>query len=202
MAELARELARLNASTKGYHSAFVLRNRLAQALPLYNNGPNTSRWHKIDEALIKLGPADEQVHETYQRLLNLDADKAHHNNYEERQDITGKEYNDLRAMADEVLGHVEGQHVRQQQQQQPLAQGDIVAATVAAMQAANGQAGPKKIDYHLKPKMLRIWCNWMTFFWDAQLMETKVKQVRWANFFDCMHLSLKTGSAPPVYNNF
>jgi hypothetical protein len=54
------------------------------------------------------------------------------------------------------------------------------------MQAANGQAGPKKIDYHLKPKILgkefttsdlRIWCNRMTFFWDAQLTDTRDKQV-------------------------
>jgi hypothetical protein len=110
-------------------------------------------------------------------------------------------------MVDIILGHVEGQHVRQQQQQQPLAQGDIVAATVAAMQAANGQAGPKKIDYHLKPKMLgkefttselRIWCNQMTFFWDAQLMETRVEQVRWANFFDYMHTSLETYYKPKM----
>jgi hypothetical protein len=65
-------------------------------------------------------------------------------------------------------------------------QGDIVAATVGAMQAANGQAEPKKIDYHLKPKILgnefttselRIWCNRMTFFWDAQLTDTRDKQV-------------------------
>jgi hypothetical protein len=46
-----------------------------------------------------------------------------------------------------------GLQLQQQQQQQPV-QGDIVAATVAAMHAANGQAGPKKIDYHLKPKIL------------------------------------------------
>jgi hypothetical protein len=73
-------------------------------------------------------------------------------------------------------------------------QGYIVAATVAAMQAANGQQGLKKIDYHLKSKILgkefttserRTWCNKMTFFWAAQLMETRDKQ--WANFYDCMH---------------
>jgi hypothetical protein len=75
------------------------------------------------------------------------------------------------------------------------------------MQAANGQAGPKKIDYHLKPKMLgkefttselRIWCNRMTFFWDAQLMDTRVEQVRWANFFDCMHTSLERYYEPKM----
>jgi hypothetical protein len=95
---------------------------------------------------------------------------------------------------------MEGQQQQQQQQQQPV-QGNIIEATVTAMQAANGQAGPKKIDYHLNPKMLgkefttselRIWCNRMTFFWDAQLMETRDLQVRWANFFDCMHSSLET----------
>jgi hypothetical protein len=103
-------------------------------------------------------------------------------------------------MADEILGQMEGQQQQQQQQQQPV-QGNIIEATVTAMQAANGQAGPKKIDYHLNPKMLgkefttselRIWCNRMTFFWDAQLMETRDLQVRWANFFDCMHSSLET----------
>jgi hypothetical protein len=94
-------------------------------------------------------------------------------------------------MADDVLGHVEGQQVQQQQQQQPLAQADIVAATMAAMQAANSQAGPKKIDYNLKPKILgkefttselRIWSNQMTYFWDAQLMDTRVEQVQWGQF--------------------
>jgi hypothetical protein len=52
--------------------------------------------------------------------------------------------------------------------------------------AANGQAGPKKIDYNLKAKILRkkfttselrIWSNQMTYFWDAQLMDTRVEQV-------------------------
>jgi hypothetical protein len=154
--------------------------------------------------MSKFGPAAEQVDDTYQHLLDLDANKGHHNNYEEHQDITGKEYNNLSAIADNVLGHVEGHHV---QQQQPLVKGDIVAATVAAMQAANGQAGPKKIGYHLKPKMLekefttselRIWCNRRTFFWDAHLMDTRVEQVRWANFFDCMHTSLETYYKPKM----
>jgi hypothetical protein len=94
-----------------------------------------------------------------------------------------------------VLSKVEGQH--QQQQQLPAqVQGNIVSATVAAMQAANGQQGPKKIDYHLKPKILgkefttpelRTWCDKMTFFWAAQLMETREEQDCWANFYDCMH---------------
>jgi hypothetical protein len=69
------------------------------------------------------------------------------------------------------------------------------------MQAANGgAAGPKKIDYHLKPKILgkefttselRTWCSGMVFFWAAQVMETRDEDIRWANFFDCMHNTLK-----------
>jgi hypothetical protein len=59
----------------------------------------------MDKALNKIGPAFEQVHETYQRLLNLDAEEAHYDNYAERQDITGKEHNNLIIMADEVLSN-------------------------------------------------------------------------------------------------
>jgi hypothetical protein len=99
-----------------------------------------------------------------------------------------------------VLGKEEGP--LQQQQQPGQVQGKIVAATVAAMQAANGgnHVGPKKIDYHLKPKILgkeftnselRTWCSGMIFFWAAQLMETRDEEVRWANFYDCIHSSLK-----------
>jgi hypothetical protein len=76
-----------------------------------------------------------------------------------------------------VLGREEGP-LQQQQPGQGEVQGDIVAATVAAMQAANGgnNIGPKKMDYHLKPKILvkefttselRTWCNGMIFFWAA-----------------------------------
>jgi hypothetical protein len=59
------------------------------------------------------------------------------------------------------------------------------------MQATNGNQGSKKIDYHLKPKILgkqfttselRTWCDGMVIFWAAQLMETRDEQVRWANF--------------------
>jgi hypothetical protein len=130
-------------SAKGYCSAFVLiRNRLMQPLPLYRDGPTLSRRHTIDDSLNKLGPAADKAHDTYQRLLDLDADKPHHTNYEEHQDITGKEYNNLSAMADDILGHVEGQQV--QQQQQPLAQADIVAATVSAMQAGGKRSSRTK----------------------------------------------------------
>jgi hypothetical protein len=151
----AKELARLNASAKGHRSAFVLiRNVLVQALPLYDDGPAQSQRLTIDKALDKIGPASEKVYETYQQLIELVEDERHHDNNYERQNITGKEHNNLIAHADEVLSNVEG--LQQQQQQQPpmQVQGDIVAATVAAMQAANGQQGPKKIDYHLKPKIL------------------------------------------------
>jgi hypothetical protein len=66
------------------------------------------------------------------------------------------------------------------------------------MKAAN--SGPKKIDYHLKPKILgkefttselRTWCSGMVFFWAAQVMETRDKDIRWANFFDCMQNTQK-----------
>jgi hypothetical protein len=77
------------------------------------------------------------------------------------------------------------------------------------MQAANGgnHIGPKKIDYHLKPKILgkefttselRTWCNRMVFFWAKQLMETRDEQVRWANFYDCIHGSLKSYYKPKM----
>jgi hypothetical protein len=65
------------------------------------------------------------------------------------------------------------------------------------MKAANGgNSGPKKLDYHLKPKILgkefttselRTWYNSMVFFWAAQAMETRNEEIRWANFYDCMH---------------
>jgi hypothetical protein len=51
MADLARELARLNGSAKGYRSAFVLiRNRLAQSLPLWRDGPTLSQRRTINDA--------------------------------------------------------------------------------------------------------------------------------------------------------
>jgi hypothetical protein len=106
-----------------------------------------------------------------------------------------------------VLGKEEG--LLQQQQQPGQVQGDIVAAAVAAMQATNGgnHVGPKKIDYHLKPKILgkefttselRTWCSGMIFFWAAQLMETRDEEVRWANFYDCIHSSLNNYYKPKL----
>jgi hypothetical protein len=103
--ELA-ELARLNAFAKGYRSTFVLiRNRLTQALPLYRDGPTLSPQRTIDDGLNKLGPAADKVHKSYQRLIKLDADKRHQTNYEEHQDITGTEYNNLSARADFTRAH-------------------------------------------------------------------------------------------------
>jgi hypothetical protein len=106
-----------------------------------------------------------------------------------------------------VLGKEEG--LLQQQQQPGQVQGDIVAAAVAAMQATNGgnHVGPKKIDYHLKPKILgkefttselRTWCSGMIFFWAAQLIETRDEEVRWANFYDCIHSSLNNYYKPKL----
>jgi hypothetical protein len=60
------------------------------------------------------------------------------------------------------------------------------------MNAANGgNNGQKKINYHLKPKILgkdfttselRSWCSGMVFFWAAQDMENREVGIRWANF--------------------
>jgi hypothetical protein len=74
------------------------------------------------------------------------------------------------------------------------------------MNAANGgNTGPKKIDCHLKPKILgkdlttselRTWCIGMVFFWSAQAMETRDVEIRWANFYDCMHSTQKNYFEP------
>jgi hypothetical protein len=99
----------------------------------------------------------------------LDPNVNHHDNFYERQQLTGNKHNNIIAHADEVLGREEGLLQQRQQPGQGRVQGNIVAATVAAMQAANGgnHIGPKKIGYHLKPKILgnefttselRTWC--------------------------------------------
>jgi hypothetical protein len=77
---------------------------------------------------------------------------------------------------------------------------------VAAINAANGgNPGPKKIDYHLKPKILgkdfttselRTWCSGMVFFWAAQAMETRDVEIRWSNFYDCRHSTHKNYFEP------
>jgi hypothetical protein len=74
------------------------------------------------------------------------------------------------------------------------------------MNAANGgNAVQKKINYHLKPKILgkdfttselRTWCSGMAFFWAAQDMENREVGIRWANFYDCMHSTQKNYFEP------
>jgi hypothetical protein len=151
----AKELTRLNASAKSFRSKFVnTRNVLMQALPLYADSATASRQRRIDEAIERIWLQADKVHDTYQRLIEFDKDELHYANFETRQDPTANEHNDIRAQADKVLGEVDGP---QQQQQPGQIQGDIIAVTVAAMQAANGgAAGPKKIDYHLKPTWERV----------------------------------------------
>jgi hypothetical protein len=146
----AKELTRLNASAKGFHSKFVnTRNVLLQALSLYDDGATASRRHTIYEAIARIRLQADKVHDAYQRLIEFDEDELHQANFKTWQDRTNTEHNDIRAHADEVFGEVDGP---QQQQQPGKIQGDIVPTTVAAMQAANGGAtGSKKINYHLKP---------------------------------------------------
>jgi hypothetical protein len=45
---------------------------------------------------------------------------------------------------------------------------------------------------------LKTWCDGMIFFWAAQLMETRDEQVRWANFYDCIHGLLKSYYEPKM----
>jgi hypothetical protein len=187
-AAMAKELTQLNASAKGFRSQFVLtRNVLVQALPLYDNGATASRRRTICAALDKIGLQADKVHNAYQQLIEFDPGERHHDNFYDRQQLTGTEHNNIIADAYEVLGKEE--RPLQQQQQPGQVRGNIVAATVAAMQAANGgnHVGPKKIDYHLKPKILgkefttselRTWYSGMIFFWAAQLMETRDEEVR------------------------
>jgi hypothetical protein len=168
----AKELTRLNASAKGFRSQFIsTRNVLMQALPLYADRATASRQGTIDEAIARIRLQADKVHDAYQRLIEFDDNELHHANFKTRQERTSTEHNDIRAHADKVLGEADGP---QHQQQPGQIQGDIVAATVAAMQAANGgNAGPKKIDFHLKPQILgkefttselRTWCSGMVFF--------------------------------------
>jgi hypothetical protein len=161
----AKELTRLNASAKGFcithkikkkgfRSQFVItRNVLMQALPLYAEGATASRRRTINEAIARIGLQADKVHDAYQQLIEFDDNERHHVTFKTRQDNTATEHNNIRAHADEVLGEADGPQYQQQQPGQ--VQGDIVSASVAAMNAANGSnAGPKKIDYHLKPKIL------------------------------------------------
>jgi hypothetical protein len=143
-AAMAMELTRLNASAKGFRSQFIsTRNVLVQALPLYADGATASRRRTINASLEKIGLQADKVHDAYQRLIEFDKDEHHHANFKQRQQRKSTEHNDIRAHADKVLGEVDGPQ-RQQQPGQVL--GDIVAATVVAMQAENGgnNAGPIK----------------------------------------------------------
>jgi hypothetical protein len=137
----AKELTRLNASAKGFRSKLVsTRNVLLQALPLYHGGATASRRRTIDEAIARIGLQADNVHDAYQRLIEFDNDERHHINFETRQNNTATEHNDIRAHAVNVLGEVDGPQQGGQQHPGQI-QGDIVAATVAAMNAANGSNG-------------------------------------------------------------
>jgi hypothetical protein len=141
-------------------------------------------------------------------LIELEDNECHLDVFDTRQQTNKTKLNQIHRHADEVLGEVDGpQQVCQQQQPENL-QGNIVAATVAAMNTANGgNAGQKKIDYHLKPKILgkdfttselRTWCSGMAFFWAAQDMENREVGIRWANFYDCMHSTQKNYFEPQM----
>jgi hypothetical protein len=154
---------------------------------------------------VRIGLRADKVHDAYQRLIEFDNDERHHINFKTGQNNTATEHNNICAQADDVLWEVDGPQQGGQQQPGQI-QGDIVAATVAAMNAANGgNAGPKKMDYQLKPKILgkdfttselRSWCSGMVFFWAAQAMETRDVKILWANFYDCMHSTQKNYFQP------
>jgi hypothetical protein len=132
----AKELKRLNASAKGFRTQFVSsRDTLIQALPLYKGGPTTSRRRIIDEAIARIGLQADKVHDAYQWLIEFDNDERNHETFDMRKQNTATELNDIRAHADEVLGEVDGPQHRGHQQQPRQIQGDIVKATVAAMNA-------------------------------------------------------------------
>jgi hypothetical protein len=95
-AAMAKELTRLNASAKGFRSQFVLtRNMLLQALPLYDDGATASQRRTIGKALDKIGPSADKFHDAYQQLIMLDPNERHHHNFYERQQVTGRELNDI-----------------------------------------------------------------------------------------------------------
>jgi hypothetical protein len=85
----AKELTRLNYSAKGFRTSFVgTRKTLTQALPLYRDGPTKSRHRTIDDALSKIGPQAEKVHDAYQRLIELDDNEQHLDVFDTRQQTT------------------------------------------------------------------------------------------------------------------
>jgi hypothetical protein len=104
----AKELTQLNASAKGFRTSFAgSRRTLTQALPLYRDGPTKSRRRTIDEALSKIGPQAEKVHNAYQRLIELDDNEQHLDLFNVRQQTNENELNQIRQQADEVLGKVD-----------------------------------------------------------------------------------------------
>jgi hypothetical protein len=112
---------------------------------LYEGGPTTSRRQTFDEAIARIGLQADKVHDAYQRLIEFDDDERHHETFDTRQQNIATELNDISVHADEVFGEVDGPQHRGHQQQPGQIQGDIVKATVAAMNAANGSnSGPKK----------------------------------------------------------
>jgi hypothetical protein len=99
----AKEALHLTGSVKGFRSNFsLIRNRLTQALPQYHEGPTTSHRRTIEECLEKIRPAYEKVHNTYQRLLGMDHNKAHGTIYSDRQNLTGTEFNTVMATAEQL----------------------------------------------------------------------------------------------------
>jgi hypothetical protein len=108
-----------------------------QALPLYHEGATASRRRTIDEAIARIGLQADKVHNAYQRLIEFDDDERHHVNFKTRQNNIATKHNDICAHADKVLGEVDGPQQGGQQQPGQI-KGDIVVATVAPMNAANG----------------------------------------------------------------
>jgi Fe-S cluster assembly scaffold protein SufB len=101
----AKELTMLNASAKGFRTSFAgSRKTLTQAFSLYLDGPTASRRRTIDEALSKIGPQAEKVHNTYQKLIEPDDNEAHLDLLDARQQTNENELNQIRQQADEVLG--------------------------------------------------------------------------------------------------
>jgi hypothetical protein len=91
---MSKELKRLNASAKGFRGQFILtRNVLVNALPLYDEGATASRHRTICAAIERIGLQADKVQDAYQRLIKFDPNKNHHQNFYERQQLTGNEHN-------------------------------------------------------------------------------------------------------------
>jgi hypothetical protein len=66
---------------------------LVQALPPYDDGATASRQRTIDYAISK---------------IKFDKDESHHANFEQQQNHTNTEHNDIGAHAYKVLREVDG----------------------------------------------------------------------------------------------